>query len=210
MHPTDRRLPATLRTALAAALCTMLALPAVAAESPGARPASVGAVTVYRSVMPDGSIVLGDQPQQGARKTEAIGQAPGADPSSTARARQEREYWRQRAEAFARRQLQRELDDEHAQLVERERAVLQVAPVAVVPPVLYRPREPLNYTGQLPASDYTSSPGAAGRNLGTSADGSSSFAPGFGAPGVGAGMGGGVASGVVSGFIGSGFATSSR
>lgn len=192
-----------------------------------------GSTTLFRSTMPDGRVVIGDRPEPGARRTEAIGSAPTGDRPGVARAQQEREYWRQRAEAFAQRQRQRDRDLEAERERERRERIAASGPAAqaptvvIAPPILYRPREQLNYTGQQPATEYATTPGAAGRNLGAPGVGLANDAPGVGlsgtpagigfptgAPGVGAtgsgGFGPGAASGASGGFVGSGFGSSTR
>lgn len=164
--------------------------------------------TLYRSTMPDGRVVLGDRPESGARAVEVSGSLPVADRSSVSRAQQERDYWRQRSEAFAQRQLLRQLNDERerAGLAARREHAVQPMPAVYGAPILYRPRTLLNYPGLEAFPQYTTSPGAAGRNLAISNSG-----PAFGA-GSGGAMGGftGAAGGAGSSFIGSGFARSTR
>lgn len=222
--------------------------PGPSAEARSASPAALAsadgrggaATTLFRSIMPDGRLVIGDRPEPGARRVEAIGSAPAGDRPGVARAQQEREYWRQRAEAFAQRQRQRDRDLD-AERERRERAAepgpaAQAPTVIIAPPILFRPRQQLNYTGQQPASEYATTPGAAGRNLGAPGIGLANDAPGVGltnnapgvglsgtppgvgfssgAPGVGAagsgGFGPGAAGGAPSGFVGSGFGSSTR
>ena len=209
---------------------TIVASPPIAppAAAGAARPGAGDKVVLYRSIMPDGRIVIGDHPEPGARQVQVIGTAPTGERADTADARRERDYWRKRAEEFAQRQRAREEE------AEREREATQAAAAreqarqarAVAgPPILYRPRGQLNYTGQQPAASYETSPGAAGRNLG-SADAGALGTPGVGAtgtPGTGAGamtgaaagassggFGPGAAASAPTGFIGSGFAPSTR
>ncbi len=90
-----------------ASALVLFASPAGAAET----------VKIYRSTMPDGSVVLSDKPASGARTvatdTIVLAAAPGA-------ADAERDYWRQQAEAFNRRQEMRD--------AERDRARRQAVP----------------------------------------------------------------------------------
>ena len=90
-----------------ASALVLFAAPAGAAET----------VKIYRSTMPDGSVVLSDKPASGARTvasdTIVLAAAPGA-------ADAERDYWRQQAEAFNRRQEMRD--------AERDRARIQSVP----------------------------------------------------------------------------------
>lgn len=221
MHNFECRRAAPLAALVAAcALLGMSAAQAVRgnpAVSPGtaasqATSPSVGKTTLYRSTMPDGRIVLGDHPEPGARAAEVIGSVPPADSTSAARAQQEREYWRQRSEAFARRQLLREREEER----ERERSASHASDLhrgafMVGAPVFYRPRVRLDYTGQDASPVYGTSPGAAGRNLavsGATFGAAGGFGTGVGFGGVGTGFGQGAAGG--SSFIGSGFARSTR
>jgi hypothetical protein len=64
-------------------------------------------VKIYRSTMPDGSVMLGDRPTPGARSvvtgTYVLATPPGA-------ADAEREYWRRQSEAFDLRQQRREVE----------------------------------------------------------------------------------------------------
>jgi hypothetical protein len=91
----DGRVRNVLRLAMAATVL-VVATTALAAES----------VKIYRSTMPDGSVVLGDKPASGA-KTVASDTYVLTAPKGAAQA--EREYWRREAEAFDRRQ-QREME----------------------------------------------------------------------------------------------------
>jgi hypothetical protein len=76
-----------------------------------AAPGDAGATVIYRSLMPDGRLVLSDRPSPGASKVETTAYAaPHSSTPSAMRAVQEREYWRKQAEAFAERQRARELD----------------------------------------------------------------------------------------------------
>ncbi len=65
-------------------------------------------VKIYRSTMPDGSVVLGDKPSTGARSV-ATDTIVLTAPRGSAEA--ERDYWRREAEAFNLRQQRREADD---------------------------------------------------------------------------------------------------
>jgi hypothetical protein len=86
-----------------ASALVLFAVPAGAAES----------VKIYRSIMPDGSVVLGDKPASGARTvatdTIVMAAAPGA-------AEAERDYWRREAEAFNRRQEMRDAERDRARM----------------------------------------------------------------------------------------------
>jgi hypothetical protein len=83
-------------SALAAALI-LATMPAQAAES----------VKIYRSTMPDGSVMLSDKPSAGAKAVVSDTYVLKA-PSGAADA--ERDYWRRQSEAFNLRQQQRDLD----------------------------------------------------------------------------------------------------
>jgi len=84
-----------------AAALILVAAPAGAAET----------VKIFRSTMPDGSVVLSDKPAAGARTvasdTIVLAAAAGA-------ADAERDYWRQQAEAFNRRQAMRDAERDRA------------------------------------------------------------------------------------------------
>ena len=66
---------------------------------------------VYRSHMPDGSVVLGDRPAAGARNVESSNYAVAPLRQGAAAADAEREYWRRQAEAFDQRQAMRDMRD---------------------------------------------------------------------------------------------------
>lgn len=80
------------------AALTAVAGPSVAAET----------VKIYRSTMPDGSVVLGDKPTSGAR-TVATDTYVLSAPRGAAEA--ERDYWRRQSEAFNLRQQRRDAAD---------------------------------------------------------------------------------------------------
>jgi hypothetical protein len=84
--------------ALLVAAVATVALPSFAAET----------VKIYRSTMPDGSVVLGDKPSTGARSV-ATDTIVLSAPRGSAEA--ERDYWRREAEAFNLRQQRREAED---------------------------------------------------------------------------------------------------
>jgi hypothetical protein len=83
---------------LLVAVVAMVAVPSFAAET----------VKIYRSTMPDGSVVLGDKPSTGARSV-ATDTIVLSAPRGSAEA--ERDYWRREAEAFNLRQQRREAAD---------------------------------------------------------------------------------------------------
>jgi len=62
-------------------------------------------VRIFRSTMPDGSVVLGDRPSVGARQVASSTYAITA-PNGAAQA--EREHWRRQSDAFDLRQRQRD------------------------------------------------------------------------------------------------------
>ena len=84
--------------ALVFAAVAALAAPSFAAET----------VKIYRSTMPDGSVVLGDKPSSGARSV-ATDSIVLTAPRGVAEA--ERDYWRREAEAFNLRQQRRDAQD---------------------------------------------------------------------------------------------------
>ena len=129
--------------------------------------AAAETVKIFRSTMPDGSVVLGDKPSAGARSVASDSYVLTA-PRGAAEA--ERDYWRRQSEAFNLRQQQREIiqaprrsmspshDDDMAMYGDswQPSGVYygQYAGLPLVPPRLV-PR------------DYTSSPGAVkGRDSG--------------------------------------------
>jgi hypothetical protein len=72
---------------------------------------------VYRSKMSDGTIVFSDRPLENSSNMTVSYYGPG--PDGAEQARRERDYWRQRSEAFAERQRARDKD-----LEETRRAVI--------------------------------------------------------------------------------------
>ncbi len=82
-----------------------------------AAPAESAGGFLYRSTMADGSIVFSDRQLDGARSSTRI--ARSVSPDSGEVARRERDYWRQRAEAFSERARARERD-----LEETKRALM--------------------------------------------------------------------------------------
>jgi hypothetical protein len=124
----------------------VVATPAGAAET----------VKIFRSTMPDGSVVLGDKAVQGAKSvstdTIVLTAKPGA-------ADAERDYWRQEAEAFNRRQEMRDAERDR-------RAYPQYPPLAMdhhAPPVFVvgggHAAKPIVSLRKVPRH-YVSSPGA--------------------------------------------------
>ena len=111
----------------------LVAAPAGAAET----------VKIYRSTMPDGSVVLSDKPTAGARTvatdTIVLAAAPGA-------ATAERDYWRQQAEAFNRRQEMRD--------AERDRARAQPSP----PPMAMHHHHDMGHPGYLIGGGHPAKP----------------------------------------------------
>ncbi len=65
---------------------------------------AAGTLTVFESRMPDGRVVLGDSPVTGARSVKLHKYDVPTTQSSRSVAEAEREYWRQQAEGFERRQ----------------------------------------------------------------------------------------------------------
>lgn len=82
-----------------AAAFAVIAMPAAAVETE----------KIFRSDMPDGSVVFGDKPAAGA-KSVASDTIVLSAPAGSADA--ERDYWRRQAEAFNRRQAIRDADDQ--------------------------------------------------------------------------------------------------
>jgi hypothetical protein len=72
---------------------------------------------VYRSVLKDGSVVFSDRPLEATKSMTVMQYGTASDPAEVAR--RERDYWRQRSEAFAERSRAREKE-----LEETKRAVL--------------------------------------------------------------------------------------
>ena len=136
---------------MSAALLAALAIgsaPATAAET----------VKIFRSTMPDGTVVLSDKPAAGAKAVASDTYVLTA-PRGAAEA--ERDYWRSQAEAFNRRQQQRDVVQfPRRGMISSHRDELAMSEDAGQP-VYYggyssRPLVPLHRVPR----DYTSSPGA--------------------------------------------------
>ncbi|MGE0310905.1 MAG: hypothetical protein AB7P21_04690 [Lautropia sp.] len=137
---------------------------------------AAGSLTVFESRMPDGRVVLGDSPVAGAKSVKMHKYEVPASPSARSVADSEREYWRQQAEGFERRQ--RAEDAARARALSRpmpapygadqlasfdEQQWQYPQPVAVLGGQPARPLVPLH----LVPRTYTSSPGAVnGRGAG--------------------------------------------
>lgn len=137
----------------------------VALASVSSQAAAVETVKIFRSTMPDGSVVLGDKPSGGARSVTSETIVLTA-PRGAAEA--ERDYWRRQAEAFNLRQQRREAGTSYRRAAHPgtvrydEEDSLQPSVVYYAPPA----GKPLVPPGRV-ARDYTSSPGAArGRSSG--------------------------------------------
>jgi hypothetical protein len=136
---------------------------------------STPAVTIYQARLPDGTLELSDRPPAGAAgavERRSYGLAP-QDPAARQRAEAEREYWRRQADAFVKRQQDREREAERARR-ERPPPTIVVAEVprrAVyhgygwLPPEIAAPGFVSGGFGAV--GGYTSSPGAVqGRSSG--------------------------------------------
>ncbi len=146
---------------------------------------STPAVTIYQSRLPDGTLELSDRPPTGAAGTverRSYGLAP-QDAATRQRAEAERQYWRKQADAFVRRQQER---DREAERAARERP----APTVVLAELPRRAAIHHGYGWPLPDVAYPAVP-----------------VGGHGVSGV-YGSSPGAVQGRSGGFIGSGFATS--
>ncbi len=129
---------------------------------------STPAVTIYQARLPDGTLELSDRPPTGAAgavERRSYGLSP-QDAATRQRAEAERQYWRQQADAFGKRQQER---DREAERVRRERPAPTVVFAELprravfqgygwVPPEVHGS----GFFGGVGASGgYTSSPGAA-------------------------------------------------
>jgi hypothetical protein len=143
---------------------------------------SAPAVTIYQARLADGTLELSDRPPAGATgpvERRSYGLAP-QDAATRQRAEAEREYWRKQADAFARRQQERERDAERAARERASRTVL----------VAEWPRRAVVHQGwPTPLVAYPAAPVA-----------------GYAVPGV-YGSSPGALQGRSGGFIGSGFST---
>lgn len=142
--------------------------------------------TLWRSVMPDGRVVLGDRPEAGAAQARALGELPAPDAASQARAQRERDEWQRRSDALAAR-LQARDALRSADLAQARRAPSPGIVLEQPPLVFARPRVG-GLPGVLPVAPVGVPPATG---------------PWLGGPGVGA------AAGQSAGFLGSGFAVSS-
>lgn len=139
---------------------------------------AAGSMTVFESRMPDGRVILGDSPVAGAKSVKSRKyELPSAQTSRSA-ADAEREYWRQQAEGFERRQRAEDAIRLRGRSYSARHpyGVDQVAgldpqwedgyarqPVAVLGGYPNRPLVPSRFVAQT----YTSSPGAVnGRGAG--------------------------------------------
>jgi len=131
-----------------AAVLAGLSIPAGAAET----------VKIYRSSMPDGTVVLSDKPTTGA-KSVASDTFVLTAPRGAAEA--ERDYWRRQAEAFNRRQEMR--DGEQRPSIRSSRPSREEFAMYREPEVIhhgYHAAQPLVSLSRVPPN-YASSPGAA-------------------------------------------------
>jgi hypothetical protein len=144
----------------------LLGMSLVAAFAAVSAPVSAAeTVKIFRSTMPDGSVVLSDKPLTGARSVTSDTFVLTA-PRGAAEA--ERDYWRRQSEAFNLRQQRREAAPSHRR-IRRHLDDLAMYEHGIEPSVVYygppshRPLVPLSRVPR----DYTSSPGAVrGRSSG--------------------------------------------
>jgi hypothetical protein len=150
--------------------------PPAAVAAPAARP---GATTIYHAVMPDGTVLVGDERPGGAASVQVLSYPFPQGRQVDARAEAQRQHWQREAEAFEQRRRERErVAEERRRDLELARALvaLRVVPepvrvavqgaYEVMPPLVAIPlpvhRAPLP---ALPA--YGGSPGAVqGRDAG--------------------------------------------
>ncbi len=170
------------------------ALLLVAASALAGTAIAAETVKIYRSVMPDGSVVLGDKPSAGARSV-ATDTIVLTAPRGAAEA--ERDYWRRQSDGFNQRQQRRDAAD-----VPRRRAAAVAGDDVALYEDEYRPLaslyghdagRPLVPPRFVPKV-YASSPGAVnGRSSGFIGSGfstASSAGQGSGSHGGGHGPGG--------------------
>jgi hypothetical protein len=143
---------ARLAAALSITAAALVAGPSFAAET----------VKIYRSTMPDGSVVLGDKPSPGARSVASDSIVLTA-PRGAAEA--ERDYWRRQAEEFNQRQQRRDAaDSPRRRMAPAQRHDLAMYGEEWQPLATYYGHyagKPLVPLSQVPRT-YTSSPGAVG------------------------------------------------
>jgi hypothetical protein len=138
-------------------LLLLAALMASASAAGGAE-----TVKIYRSTMPDGSVVLSDRPASGARAVASHSYVLKA-PTGTAEA--ERDYWRRQSDAFNLRQQQQDLHPARRRMSPRltgrcARSGRRLAPRCC----LSRPsRQPADRSRVRGPAPYASSPGARSR-----------------------------------------------
>jgi hypothetical protein len=136
---------------------------------------STPSVTIYQARLPDGTLELSDRPPTGAAgavERRSYGLAP-QDPAARKRAEAEREYWRSQADAFVKRQQER---DREAERVRRERPSPPIVVAEVPRRAVYHGYGwlPFEFGGAVAgpstvgvSGTYTSSPGAVqGRSSG--------------------------------------------
>ncbi len=122
------------------------------------------ATRIYRSVLADGRVVIGDRPVAAAKTVESWSyELPPADVAQS-RADQQRQHWRREAEAFEQRQREREAERRRAD--EARQVVVLTDPYRLHAPVLIGAAQPL-VPPFLVSPSYGSSPGAVrGRSFG--------------------------------------------
>jgi hypothetical protein len=133
------------------------------------------AVTIYQARLPDGTLELSDHPPTGAAgavERRSYGLAP-QDPATRKRAEAEREYWRGQADAFVKRQQERDREAERAR---RDRPTPPIVVAEVPRRAIYHGYGwlPHEFGGAVAgpstlgiSGTYTSSPGAVqGRSSG--------------------------------------------
>jgi len=138
----------------------------VAASAMAGTALAAETVKIYRSVMPDGSVVLGDKPSAGARSV-ATDTIVLTAPRGAAEA--ERDYWRREGEAFNLRQQRRDAAQAPARRMApsyRDEMAMYGDEWRPLATSYGNPGRPLVPLDQVP-QPYTSSPGAVnGRSSG--------------------------------------------
>jgi hypothetical protein len=142
-----------------ALLFVMVLMPATAA---GATPS--GSTTIYRAVLPDGTVFIGDQRPTTTATVQVLSYPVPQGGQVDARAEAQRRYWREQAEAFEERRREREREAAARRQVQVLVEVVADArrpvaePTVGFTPILPAWRGPAVVVPVAPA--YTSSPGA--------------------------------------------------
>ena len=115
---------------------------------------------IYRSVGPDGAVTFGDRPEPGSKAMQIRTYASSSDARAVETANRQRQYWREKSDAFARRQQElREAEQQAAADRDRSSSILMiVVPHRLRAPAFGAATSPVDPA--LVSAQYRSSPGA--------------------------------------------------